>query len=303
MGGFGAARRLLAGNRNETEVGTFGDMAPEQAYGRTCAASDVFSLALTAYEAFAGVLPGWPFEWPLEGARRFERRCPEPVARVLERGLRPDLTRRFTDGVELDRALRRAVERAGGRAIVSIGGDPQPRAADRKPRSASVPDPFTAERDWFLHRYGRLFETDFDCHACEGPISEAMRRCPWCGTDRNSFATVTAHPLVCPDCDRGVRSEWSACPTCTTGRFESDGEPLPPASKHGRRCTRKGCGAPIERFMHYCPRCKARVARPWKVEGLGRCDRCRWPQVDRWRFCPWCGRRNDRAMAVGRARR
>ena len=38
----------------------------------------------------------------------------------------------------------------------------------------------------------------------------------------------------------------------------------------------------------------------WKVDGLPPCERCRWPFVSRWRFCAWCGRRNPRALVVGR---
>ncbi len=290
---FGTARLGQVKSRVMTEAGTMGYMAPEQAYGRPRFASDVFSLGLTAYELWAGVLPGWPFEWPLDGCERFEQRCPEAVQPVIRRSLSLDLDRRYGDGISFHRALTRAAERH------RKGGSSRS-VRRRAPRRRKVePDPFTLEADWFRKRFGKALETSYDCHACGGPISESMRHCPWCGTTRNSFAEVTSFPLICPDCERGVRPEWGACPTCTTGRFEPDGRTIPGASTAERRCRRKGCGAPIRRFMHYCPGCKARVAKPWKVEGIGGCSRCAWPFVPRWRFCPWCGRRNARALVVG----
>ncbi len=109
---FGTARRATIATRMLTEVGTLGYMAPEQAYGRPKPASDVFSLALTGYEMFTGVLPSWPFEWPLEGHRAFLARCPEPVQAVLLRGLEVDLSRRPADGVVFSRSLERAILRA-----------------------------------------------------------------------------------------------------------------------------------------------------------------------------------------------
>jgi len=299
LGDFGTARLAPTHTRFATEVGTFGYMAPEQAYGRPCFASDVFSLSLTAYELFAGVLPGWPFEWPLEGEARFRKRCPAAVGRVIERGLALDLTRRYQNGIVFQRALLAALDRTRREEESS-----RRRAAARRraPRKAPAADPFPLEAEWFRKRYGRALETHFDCHACDGPISESMRYCPWCGTNRNSFVEVTSFPLVCPECERGVRPEWSACPTCSRGRFESNGKPIPGASSAERRCSRAGCGAPIHRFMHYCPGCKTKVDRPWKVEGLRGCRRCRWPVVPRWRFCGWCGKKNVSALDVGRGR-
>jgi RNA polymerase subunit RPABC4/transcription elongation factor Spt4 len=132
-----------------------------------------------------------------------------------------------------------------------------------------------------------------------------MSHCPWCGTTRNSFARITRFPLVCPSCERGVRPEWRACPTCSRGRFQGNGKPIPRGQHTERSCRRPGCGAPIDRLMRYCPACKQKVARPWKVEGLDPCERCRWPMASRWRFCAWCGKKNSAAMqvSIGRRRR
>lgn len=291
LGDFGTARLAPQRTRLQTEVGTLGYMAPEQAYGRPRFASDVFSLALTGYELLCGTLPGWPFAWPLEGHERFARRCPAPVQPVLRRALERDVPKRFRDGVEFHRALVRALERA------EAGASRAP-ARSRARRAGPAADPFAMEARWFRRRFGRALDARFDCHACGGPIAEAMGHCPWCGTDRNSFIEITSYPLVCPECERGVRPEWSACPWCAQGRFEPNGEAVPLDRKAERPCPRPGCEGQLRPFMRYCPVCKAKVQRPWKLEGLAPCRRCRWPVAPRWRYCAWCGRRNDRALSV-----
>ena len=303
LGDFGTARLAPAATRVLTEVGTFGYMAPEQAYGRPRFASDVFSLALTAYELWAGALPGWPFEWPLEGAQRFMLRCPERVQPVIRRALTLDLRKRWSDGVEFHEALTKAIESTASDRERSKKKAKTPSRTTRK--TGTPPDPFVLETEWFRKRFGRALEASFACHACDGPIAESMSHCPWCGTTRNSFAHVTKFPLVCPSCERGVRAEWRACPTCSRGRFEGNGKPIPPGRHSERSCRRPGCGAPIDRLMRYCPACKQKVARPWKIEGLEPCERCRWPMASRWRFCAWCGKKNSAAMqvSIGRRRR
>ncbi|MHA7836376.1 MAG: serine/threonine-protein kinase [bacterium] len=302
LGDFGTARLAPQGTSQLTEVGTFGYMAPEHAYGRPGYASDVFSLSLTAYQILSGRLPTWPFEWPLEGHERFERRCPEPVAKVIRKGLRLALASRWRDGIELHRALVRAL--AGSAGVASRRAHPPTKDPGRRSRNAS--DPFSLETDWFRERFGAVFEAHFDCCTCDGPIAESMSFCPWCGTTRNSFIEVTGHPLVCPDCERGVRPEWKACPRCPTGRFVSNGKPIPADPHATRSCARPGCRTPLRPFMRYCPACKRKVSRPWRVAGLPRCTRCRWAIGPRWRFCGWCGKRNATALDVsvrGRRRR
>lgn len=301
LGDFGTARLSPVATKMLTEAGTFGYMAPEQAYGRPRFASDVFSLALTAYELFSGKLPGWPFDWPLEGSRRFEARCPEPIKPVIRRGLELDLGRRWRDGIEFQKAFARALAKweAGERARKAPSKSKKKSA---RPAKRGESDPFSLETQWFNRNYGKVFEARYDCHACDGPISESMSRCPWCGTDRNSFIEVTTFPIVCRDCERGVRPEWSACPTCATGRFVPNGKAIPARSTSERTCRHRGCDAPIHRFMRYCPACKGKVARPWRIPGLESCSRCHWPLGPRWRFCGWCGRKDRQALKVASKR-
>lgn len=287
LGDFGTARFAPRVTRIQTDVGTQGYMAPEHAYGQARYASDVFALGLTAYELLTGRLPSWPFKWPFEGAVAFERRVPAPVQPVLRKALALDLQKRWQDGMAFHEALVRALEQSQPRAS-------RPRRA-RKRRAAT---PFEVETRWFKRTHGARLDARFTCCSCEGPISEAMQVCPWCGTDRNAFGEVTSYPLICPDCERGVRPEWSACPWCFPGRFEPSGKRPPLDPKAERTCRRKGCEGQLRPFMRYCPICKTKVQRPWKVEGMKPCTRCHWPTTDRWRFCAWCGRRQTEPLRI-----
>ncbi|MGH7337260.1 MAG: double zinc ribbon domain-containing protein, partial [Myxococcota bacterium] len=121
--------------------------------------------------------------------------------------------------------------------------------------------------------------------------------CPWCGSAGNSFTHLTSSALVCPDCEKGVRPEWKACPWCYAGRFEGNGRRPPPDAKAVRACSTRGCKGQLRPFMRYCPLCKRKVKRVWSHADLpDRCPRCRWPTSHAYfRFCPWCGRRERRA--------
>jgi serine/threonine-protein kinase len=98
LGDFGASRFAAPATRAYTEAGTFGYIAPEQAYGRARFSSDVFSLGLIAYEILTGFLPTWPFEWPPDRHRTFMAKVPEPVRPVLRKAAQFDPRRRWDDG-------------------------------------------------------------------------------------------------------------------------------------------------------------------------------------------------------------
>ena len=117
---FGIAR--LAGAPTLTEdgavVGTLAYMSPEQAEGeRAGPESDVYSLALTAYECWAGENPV-AARSPAETARRIGRR----VAPLGER--RPDLPEGLADTIDacLGRDPRRAPLRARARRLPRLRG-------------------------------------------------------------------------------------------------------------------------------------------------------------------------------------
>jgi len=291
---FGTARFQYAKTMPLTEVGTLGYMAPEQAYGRPSYASDVFSLGLTAYQLLTGVLPGWPFAWPLEAHDRFVKRVPTEVQPVLRKALQVQAPKRWPNAIAFHEALERGIQRNAQR-----NAKPARKRINRRRETS----PFELETRWFRRQYGAQLDLRFDCHACGGPISEAMKHCPWCGTDDNSFREVTKHALVCPDCERGVRPEWTACPWCYAGRFQGNGRRAPPDSRAERSCRKRDCDGQLRPYMRYCPSCKTKVVRPWTEPGLSKCGRCRWPVAPRWRFCAWCGRGQKQALSVSNGRR
>jgi len=288
LGDFGASRFAAPATRAYTEAGTLGYMAPEQAYGRVRFASDVFSLGLIAYEILTGVLPTWPFEWPPDRYPRFARKVSEPVRKVLRKAAEFDPRRRYADAQLFAEALERAF------AQVEAGKQrPRKRPRRREPELS----PLAVQAEAFRRAHGRGLELAFRCHRCDGPIAEAMTHCPWCGTADNSFAHLSRHALVCPECEKGVRPEWKACPWCYPGRFEGNGRRPPPDPKAVRTCTTRGCEGQLRPFMRYCPLCKRKPKRVWSHPDLpDRCPRCRWPTSHAYfRFCPWCGRREPRA--------
>jgi serine/threonine-protein kinase len=286
---FGVARFAQGASRAFTEAGTLGYMAPEQAYGRPRPASDVFSLGLIAYEILTGALPTWPFTWPPDRYRRFEDKVPEPVRPVLRKAAAFDPGRRYADARLFHEALEagfRKVERAAQERR-------RRRPSTRRPERT----PLEVQAELFRRRHGAALGMRYCCFRCDGPISEAMRCCPWCGTQDNSLRTVTEYPLVCPDCERGVRAEWTACPWCYSGRLAGTGRLPRHDPRAERRCARRGCPGELQTFMRYCPLCKQKPRRLWSHPRLpDRCPRCRWP-VSRefWRFCPWCSRREPAA--------
>ncbi len=295
---FGVARFQPPATRNFTDVGTFGYVAPEQAYGRPGLGSDVFSLGIIVYHLLTGVLPTWPFRWPLEGYARFRKKVPAPLQPILRKAAEFEPQRRYADAVALSRALERVFAKL---EPVRKPRTPRPRPKKKAPARS----PLAVQAEAFRRAHGKELEMRFECHRCDGPIAEAMGHCPWCGTSDNSFRNVTAASLVCPECERGVRAEWRACPWCYPGRFQGNGRKAPRDPRAERSCARKGCDGQLRPFMRYCPECKQKPKRPWSHPELAdRCPRCRWPvSKDYWHFCPWCGRREARAGSFKRVPR
>jgi serine/threonine-protein kinase len=297
LGDFGASRFSKGLTRSYTEAGTLGYMAPEQAYGRVRFASDVFSLGLVAYEVLTGVLPTWPFEWPPEGYPRFVARVPEPLRPVLRKAAEFDPRRRYVDAVAFSEALEKAFAR---------WSEPAPSSAARRRRrkKAPAPSPLTVQAEAFRRAHGKALGLRYRCHRCDGPIAEAMGFCPWCGSAENSYAELTREALICPECEKGVRPEWTACPWCYKGRLQGNGRRPPFDREAERGCTTRGCEGQLRPFMRYCPLCKRKPKRPWSHPDLpDRCPRCRGP-VSRafMRYCPWCSRREPAAGAFVKKR-
>ena len=87
--------------------GTIDYISPEQAMGRPKFQSDVFSLGLVLYRMFSGKLPEWPFEWPLTGLDRLNKRGRPELAELLKKAIQLDPTKRYRTAMQMQSDFER----------------------------------------------------------------------------------------------------------------------------------------------------------------------------------------------------
>jgi tRNA A-37 threonylcarbamoyl transferase component Bud32 len=264
--------------------GTVGYVAPEQAVGKPSFRSDVFSLGLVMYRMFSGRLPEWPYEWPPPGFERLRGRLHPDLIELLRKAIQLNPFRRFKDVEQMQAAFRRIRPRA----VKYWNARKQ-----RKMRRTTKRDWQTVRRQQFQQSYGKLLETRFACHRCQGPVSEAMQTCPWCGAPRSRHRHKTRFPAQCPRCGRGMKLDWTYCPWCYGPGFEPTTNRQYSDVRYQGRCSNPGCSRKLLMpFMRYCPWCRRKVRRKWKVaSSLETCASCGWGVYRSfWEYCPWCGK-------------
>jgi tRNA A-37 threonylcarbamoyl transferase component Bud32 len=274
------ARRTL----EASGTGTVGYVAPEQAMGKPSLRSDVFSLGLILYRMFSGHLPEWPFTWPLPGFDRLRQRFHPDLIAFLRRCLELDHRKRFADAVRMAAAFRRIKPRA-------LRGTPTRRRRAR--RRAHRADWRTLRTKNFRREYRSLLEVRGACGRCRGPVAETMLFCPWCGAKHRVGPEENRFRGQCPRCKRGMKTDWRFCPWCYGPAVKPEATPRYSDARYTARCTNPNCeGKALMPFMRYCPWCRHKVRRVWKIAGAkGRCPACRWGVLrEYWDFCPWCGR-------------
>ncbi len=282
---FGIARfalRTIPGSGS----GTLGYMAPEQAMGKPCFQSDVFSAALVLYRLLSGRLPEWPFEWPFPGHERVQKKVGREFVDFLARCLRVDPRKRFKNAISMYAALK--ILRNNGRRRTRRNG------AQRNGSSNG--------KDWrqirirqFLRMHGREFGGWAPCKRCKAPVGEFMEACPWCGRSAPRFTGETSFPIVCPRCARGLKRDWPYCPWCYGYGFEVQGPPRRDR-RYTARCRNPSCGGKgWMPFMRYCPWCRRKTRRSWRIAGeSSTCRRCGWGVCrEFWSYCPWCAAKLD----------
>ena len=259
--------------------GTIDYIAPEQAMGRPKFQSDVFSVGLVLYRLFSGKLPEWPFKWPMVGHERLQSRVRPEFEDFLRRAIRLDPDDRFRDAIQMHAAFTRLQSLA------------------RKQRKTGERRPSKSGSSWrqmrwreFQRQYRDELETIHHCRRCEGPVAESMQACPWCGTDAPARGSTTRMPVHCPRCERGVKLDWDYCAWCYGPGFESETNRYYPDKRYVSRCANSRCKEPLMPFMRYCPWCRIKVKRSWKIsDSKHRCKACKWGIVrDYWNFCAWC---------------
>ena len=148
--GIASAVGLASLTQTGTVLGTASYLSPEQAKGeRTTAASDVYSLAVVAFELLTGRRPFVGDSVAAEAAahvhaqvpsvREVEPSLPGELDPVFARALAKEPTRRYTSAAEFVAALRAALEHAAGPTrIVAPVRPARPEGPPRRP-GALVP--------------------------------------------------------------------------------------------------------------------------------------------------------------------
>ena len=259
--------------------GTIDYIAPEQAMGRPKFQSDVFSVGLVLYRLLSGKLPEWPFSWPLKGHEKLEARVRPEMVEVLRRAIQLDPADRYKDAIQMYAAFRRVQNRA---------------RTQRRSRSRSRGKPGSSwrQQQWreFQRQFRKALDTRHHCRRCEGPVAENMQACPWCGFDTPARGSETAMPAHCPRCERGVKLDWDYCAWCYGPGFERETNRHYPDKRYVAKCANARCREPLMANMRYCPWCRSKVTRSWKISGSRhKCTACKSGVVRGfWNYCPWC---------------
>jgi serine/threonine-protein kinase len=275
---FGFAKRCVR-TLKASGSGTIDYIAPEQAMGRPKFQSDVFSMGLVLYRMFSGKLPEWPFEWPLAGYEQLEARVRPELIEILQRAIQLDPAERYRDAVQMQSDFERLHSGA------------------RKQKAARTKNGTRRGASWrqiqwrqFQRQFGRQLETRFQCRNCEGPVAESMQACPWCGFDNPTRGCETRMPAHCPRCERGVKNDWDYCAWCYGPGFVEETTRQYPDKRYAATCANRRCKGPLMPFMRYCPHCRKKIRRPWKLSGSRHsCRACSWGIArEYWNYCAWC---------------
>jgi len=261
--------------------GTVGYIAPEQAVGRPMFQSDVFSLGLVIYELLTGDLPEWPYDWPPKRIDLLKQKLKPALVEWLRRAMAQRPEHRYKNADVMYREFKRHANGNGRK------GRRRNRRKDHDP--GAWQQVLFKE---FQRKYKSELETKHECRHCSGPIAETMLACPWCGTKTDARHQKLSFPAQCPRCHRGAKLDWRYCAWCygpgftvTTNRSYGD-------ERYTARCSHSDCRGDLMPFMRYCPWCRRKVERRWKLEGSKEsCHSCGWG-VDRsyWHHCPWCAK-------------
>ena len=259
--------------------GTIDYIAPEQAMGRPKFQSDVFSLGLVLYRLLSGKLPEWPFAWPMAGHERLTAKVRPELVEMLRKAIQLDPANRYRDAVQMMAAFDQLQSHARR----------QKRSRSRGDRKVGTTWRRMQWREFQRH-YRSVLDTRHQCRHCEGPVSEAMQACPWCGFDNPARSSESSMPSSCPRCERGVKNDWDYCPWCYGPGFVEETTRRYPDKRYSARCSNKRCRGQLMPFMRYCPWCRMKVRRPWKLEGSRhRCKACDWGIAKEfWNYCAWC---------------
>jgi serine/threonine-protein kinase len=261
--------------------GTVGYIAPEQAVGRPMFQSDVFSLGLVIFELLTGYLPEWPYDWPPQHVGLLKRKLKPALVEWLRRAVAQRPEHRYKNADAMYREFKRHANGNGRKGR---------RRSRRKDDDPGLWQHVLFKE--FQRKYKSVLDTRHECRHCSGPIAETMLACPWCGAKTDARHQKISFPAQCPRCNHGAKLDWHYCAWCygpgfavTTNRSYGD-------ERYATRCSHGDCRGDLMPYMRYCPWCRRKVERRWKLEGSKEhCHSCGWG-VDRnyWHHCPWCAK-------------
>ncbi len=290
LGDFGASR-AAAPRAIATVIFTPGYAPPETAQGKVGPGSDTYALGALFHLLVTGEMP------PPRTSRM--RRSPisslvrekagARAANLTSRLLHPRVEMRLTDLARIQRRFE-ALAKAGSRRRLKTIVE----RADLRRQRADI------EKRWweFEQRFSGFFKPfplDWVCVECQGPASEGMLFCPWCG-DLLRFRSVATFPRYCARCEHGLHNEWVCCPWCGERySVHSDGRPNLSDRRYEDTCS--NCRGRMMRYMSFCPWCAE--AYTWHTRGMDdTCEDCGY-SIERALFgwCPWCGKLLDEDFA------
>ena len=277
---FGISKLSSRFTLSASGSGTVGYVAPEQAMGKPSLRSDVFSLGLLIYRMLSGKLPSWPFDWPPPGYDRLKRKTHPAFVDFLRKSLEVDARRRYGSAAEMLTAFKRLRGRVE---------NPAARKRRRKRTATNgALDWRAVQQKEFRRLFARPLEAHFHCGKCGEAMSESMKGCPWCGHTTKTFRHKTRYPARCRFCRRGMKLDWRFCPHCYSGLQGPRATRSYSDRRYVSNCA--SCKGELMPFMSYCPWCRSRVKRKWKIEGSKHaCGKCGWGVLrDLWSHCPWC---------------
>ena len=210
--------------------GTIDYIAPEQAMGRPKFQSDVFSLGLVLYRLLSGRLPEWPFAWPMVGHERLTAKVRPELVEMLRKSIQLDPADRYRDAVQMMSAFEQLQSHARRQKRSRVRGDRKVGTTWRR-------------MQWreFQQQYKKVLDSRHQCRHCEGPVSESMQACPWCGFDNPARSSWSSMPSSCPRCERGVKNDWDYCPWCYGPGFVEETTRRYPDKRYSTRCGNKRC--------------------------------------------------------------
>jgi len=277
IGDFGIGLKVKGRMKTIDEYGTPGYVAPEQAFGKPIYRSDCFSVAVILYEFLTGHLIRWPFTWPGRGHIKLKERTSRGFVNFMKKALSVEPTNRFANAERMLTAMQEALPMS-----IKVGT-----TGLKNGRRGTWQQ---LRHEAFIKRYAKYMGPLHACVECGEAITEAMMLCPWCGSDKNRFDDRTMFSHVCYRCHRGVSGQWDYCPWCYGGGFVRQIDESNHIAYH-TRC--RHCDGKMGRFMRYCPWCRRKVKKPWRVWPFPElCTQCGW-SIDSsfWNYCPWCKQR------------